>query len=123
MEPLRDISLKKIEAKFSQLMKQKSICISPISSLFSLAKSHYQDEDYVSTFTDFTTLISKFPDGALILANSSIFTNSILNDKKLFDFYLKNPDKLPRKDKSVISIKDYIAGMTDHFLIKEYSKI
>ncbi len=43
--------------------------------------------------------------------------------KKLFDFYLKNPDKLPRKDKSVISIKDYIAGMTDHFLIKEYSKI
>ena len=43
--------------------------------------------------------------------------------KKLFDFYLKNPDKLPRKDKSVISIKDYIAGMTDHFLIKEYSNI
>jgi dGTPase len=43
--------------------------------------------------------------------------------KKLFDFYLKNPDKLPRDDKSIISIKDYIAGMTDNFLIKEYSKI
>ena len=94
MELLRETSLKKIDAKFSQLMKQKAgIYESMISSetgaiisLFSLAKSHYQDEDYVSTFTDFTTLISKFPDGALILANSSIFTNSILNDKKLFDF-------------------------------------
>ncbi len=43
--------------------------------------------------------------------------------KKLFDFYLKNPDKLPRQDKSIVSIKDYIAGMTDNFLIKEYSKI
>ena len=43
--------------------------------------------------------------------------------KELFDFYLKNPDKLPREDKSIISIKDYIAGMTDNFLIKEYSKI
>ncbi len=43
--------------------------------------------------------------------------------KKLFDFYLKNPDKLPRQDKNIVSIKDYIAGMTDNFLIKEYSKI
>ena len=43
--------------------------------------------------------------------------------KKLFKFYLDNPDKLPRKDKSITSIKDYIAGMTDNFLIKEYSKI
>lgn len=49
--------------------------------------------------------------------------------KKLFHYYLKNPDKFPKKefmkkgDDLVIAIKDYIAGMTDSFLIKEVNKI
>ena len=94
MELLRETSLKKIDSKFSELMKQKadiyesmiSLEADVIISLFSSAKSHYHDGDYGSTVTDFTTLISKFPDGRLILANSSVFTNSILNDKKLFNF-------------------------------------
>ncbi len=48
--------------------------------------------------------------------------------KKLFDFYLKHPAHLPKhghlstnKD-LVIAIKDYIAGMTDSFLIQKYEK-
>ncbi len=43
--------------------------------------------------------------------------------KQLFKYYNENPDKFPRKDKSPESIKDYIAGMTDNFLIKEHNKI
>lgn len=44
--------------------------------------------------------------------------------KKLFKFYYKNPDKFPLGDKvDPIRIKDYIAGMTDNFLMKQYKKI
>lgn len=43
--------------------------------------------------------------------------------KKLFKFYLDNPNRLPREDKGPVSIKDYIAGMTDNFLIQEFSHI
>ncbi|MDD3861654.1 MAG: deoxyguanosinetriphosphate triphosphohydrolase [Candidatus Gracilibacteria bacterium] len=46
--------------------------------------------------------------------------------KELFDFYLKNPDFLPKtyktKNDFVVAVKDYIAGMTDSFLIQEYEK-
>ncbi|MBI4975096.1 dNTP triphosphohydrolase [Candidatus Peregrinibacteria bacterium] len=46
--------------------------------------------------------------------------------KKLFEFYVKNPKKLPRKnflrgkDSLAVAIKDYIAGMTDGFLSEEF---
>lgn len=49
--------------------------------------------------------------------------------KGLFEFYLKNPKRLPKKyhpskkDPLVVQIKDYIAGMTDLFLINEYEKL
>lgn len=48
--------------------------------------------------------------------------------KKLFQYYYKNPSKFPQKGKMsqkkrVETIKDYIAGMTDRFLIQEYKKI
>lgn len=50
--------------------------------------------------------------------------------KKLFKFYYKNPDKFPKKSgkklneaERIVAIKDYIAGMTDTFLIQEYKKI
>lgn len=49
--------------------------------------------------------------------------------KKLFQYYFKNPDKFPKKellkegDDVAVAIKDYIAGMTDSFLIKEFNKI
>lgn len=50
--------------------------------------------------------------------------------KKLFEFYYKNPKKFPKegnvkvsgKNARIIAIKDYIAGMTDRFLIQEYKK-
>ncbi len=40
----------------------------------------------------------------------------------LFDFYMKNPDKLPEVEKTPLAISDYIAGMTDRFAISEYKK-
>ena len=49
--------------------------------------------------------------------------------KKLFEYYHKNPDSFPKKhmlgkgDSDEIVIKDYIAGMTDNFLLKECSKL
>lgn len=49
--------------------------------------------------------------------------------KKLFEFYLKNPEcvsknkKYKTKQDLVIAVKDYIAGMTDSFLIQEYEKL
>ena len=47
--------------------------------------------------------------------------------KKLFEFYLKNPNYLSKTYKTkldlVVAIKDYIAGMTDSFLIQEYEKL
>lgn len=49
--------------------------------------------------------------------------------KKLFEYYQKNPSKFPKKnllkknDNILTAIKDYIAGMTDRFLIQEYKKI
>lgn len=49
--------------------------------------------------------------------------------KKLFNYYLDNPKNFPQKIKSknkkdfVIGVKDYIAGMTDLFLAKEYEKL
>jgi dGTPase len=49
--------------------------------------------------------------------------------KRLFEFYFKNPEKFPKNSENlkgnelVISIKDYIAGMTDGFLTEEYDKL
>lgn len=43
--------------------------------------------------------------------------------KKVFAHYLKNPEKFPHGKPDPIKIKDYIAGMTDSFLIKEYNKL
>ena len=48
--------------------------------------------------------------------------------KKLFEYYYKNPSSFPKsarmnKETRVIAIKDYIAGMTDRFLIQEFKKI
>ncbi len=51
--------------------------------------------------------------------------------KNLFEYYYKNPGKFPKETKKdpknknsrIIAIKDYIAGMTDRFLIQEYKKI
>ncbi|MFA6918295.1 MAG: deoxyguanosinetriphosphate triphosphohydrolase [Candidatus Gracilibacteria bacterium] len=48
--------------------------------------------------------------------------------KKLFEFYMKHPGKLSKKISSaakkglITAVKDYIAGMTDSFLIQEYEK-
>lgn len=48
--------------------------------------------------------------------------------KEVFAFYLKNPKNLPsssyanEKEPLQIRIKDYISGMTDLFLIREYEK-
>ncbi len=45
---------------------------------------------------------------------------------ELFEFYIKNPDKVPQKqyleheDDAVVAVKDYIAGMTDGFLAQEH---
>ncbi len=48
--------------------------------------------------------------------------------KKLFKYYYKNPSRFPKtakieEEKRLEAIKDYIAGMTDRFLIQEYKKI
>jgi dGTPase len=49
--------------------------------------------------------------------------------KKLFEYYNGNLDKFPKKfllgaeDSNEVVIKDYIAGMTDIFLLKECSKL
>lgn len=48
--------------------------------------------------------------------------------KKLFEYYYKNPGKFPgmlrvSEKERVLAIKDYIAGMTDRFLIQEFKKI
>lgn len=48
--------------------------------------------------------------------------------KKLFQYYWKNPKNFPKsartsKEERMIVIKDYIAGMTDRFLIQEFKKI
>lgn len=49
--------------------------------------------------------------------------------KKLFHYYKENPAKFPKKEllrgggDILITIKDYIAGMTDRFLIKEFTKL
>jgi len=47
--------------------------------------------------------------------------------KKLFEYYYKNPKSFPKNTKKktdrTIVIKDYIAGMTDRFLIQEFKKI
>lgn len=57
--------------------------------------------------------------------------NGKLMIRKLFEFYYKNPGKFPKecnvkisgKNARIIAIKDYIAGMTDRFLIQEYKKV
>jgi len=48
--------------------------------------------------------------------------------KKLFEFYVKNPKKFPRRKSAkrnpiIVDIKDYIAGMTDSFLVTAFEKI
>lgn len=48
--------------------------------------------------------------------------------KKLFEYYYKNPKHFPKsnstsKEERIVIIKDYIAGMTDRFLIQEFKKI
>lgn len=48
--------------------------------------------------------------------------------KEVFDFYVKNPAKLPKRflrkgDEFYVSVKDYVAGMTDGFLLEEFEKL
>ncbi|NIA01916.1 MAG: deoxyguanosinetriphosphate triphosphohydrolase [Nitrospirae bacterium] len=52
--------------------------------------------------------------------------------EKLFNYYIDNPDKFPtavaerageQGDDYFISVKDYIAGMTDGYLVAEFKKI
>lgn len=45
--------------------------------------------------------------------------------EKLFNYYIDNPDKFPggESDEYTISVKDYIAGMTDGYLVAEFKKI
>ncbi|MFA6305673.1 MAG: dNTP triphosphohydrolase [Candidatus Gracilibacteria bacterium] len=51
--------------------------------------------------------------------------------KKVFEFYVKNPNEFPgkisagrgEKNSLIIAIKDYIAGMTDFFLADVFEKI
>lgn len=49
--------------------------------------------------------------------------------KKVFHYYYADSGNFPKKeflkkgDNMVVAIKDYIAGMTDRFLIKEFNKI
>lgn len=49
--------------------------------------------------------------------------------KRIFRFYLEKPLKFPKKmikrdrESFIISVKDYIAGMTDLFLTEEYKKL
>jgi len=44
--------------------------------------------------------------------------------KKLFEYYYKNPEMFPLDGKvDPVRIKDYIAGMTDSFLLEQYKKI
>ncbi|MBI4235642.1 deoxyguanosinetriphosphate triphosphohydrolase [Candidatus Peregrinibacteria bacterium] len=48
--------------------------------------------------------------------------------KEVFVFYMQNPDKLPKRfqrkgDPFYVSVKDYIAGMTDGFLLEEFEKL
>lgn len=42
--------------------------------------------------------------------------------KKLFKYYMSHPQKFPPRKPNPIRVKDYIAGMTDSFLIKEYKR-
>lgn len=47
--------------------------------------------------------------------------------KKLFLYYVANPEKFPKnvaqdKKEFIMEVKDYIAGMTDHFMIEEFEK-
>lgn len=48
--------------------------------------------------------------------------------KSLFNYYMQNPDKFPKNEAFenekdlVVAVKDYIAGMTDGFLVKEFEK-
>jgi dGTPase len=43
--------------------------------------------------------------------------------EKLFDYYMDNPDKFPGDVNDAIAVKDYIAGMTDGYLVAEFNKI
>ncbi len=48
--------------------------------------------------------------------------------EKVFSHYMEHPERLPKKfrnknDKLHVTVKDYIAGMTDNFLLKEYEKL
>lgn len=48
--------------------------------------------------------------------------------KEVFVFYMKNPGKLPERflrkgDEFYVNVKDYVAGMTDGFLLQEFEKL
>jgi dGTPase len=49
--------------------------------------------------------------------------------KELFEFYMENPDEFPKdgladdKKDFAVAVKDYIAGMTDGFLVSEFKKL
>jgi dGTPase len=88
--------------------------------------------------------IAEFSEGMKIIINELrqfLFKNFYLNPaieaftlkgkwmiKKLFEYYYKNPKNFPKsskvsKEERIVIIKDYIAGMTDRFLIQEFKKI
>ncbi len=57
----------------------------------------------------------------------SFITRGKMMIKKLFEFYLKQPQAMPIRTRSSedsleVRVKDYIAGMTDHFLVAEFEK-
>lgn len=43
--------------------------------------------------------------------------------RQLFQYYQQHPEQFPKEQSGIVAIKDYIAGMTDSFLLKEFNKI
>lgn len=90
---------------------------------------------YVARFSD--EMQSMLKDLRNFLYNNFYMSTTVLHDslkgkemiKELFKFYIDYPDHIPddfkiiRDERIEMVVKDYIAGMTDRFLIEEYKRV
>jgi dGTPase len=133
---------KKMIARHSSSLPEEVVASRVISSMISLMIADLCEQSWKNLKTKKMQInFSSGMKSMIKKIREFLFKNFYLNSKivkivdngkkmikKLFEFYVKYPEKFQKNKKYstkkdlIIAVKDYIAGMTDSFLIQEYEK-
>lgn len=139
----------RVVAKYGEIIDEHVRVSRTISSIISMMIEDFceQTEENIEKFeiktledvVNHNGLIAHFSpmmDEMISVLRKHLFKNFYMNSeiykfvregermiKALFDYYMENPDKFPGHVNDAVGVKDYIAGMTDGYLVAEFKKI